>query len=118
MFHSVHTNVMSAVLKQIERQRNGETIDTSLIKKVVESFGKSTKMFMCERVGSHFPELVSLGLDENDSTKSTLDIYTQYFQGPFIHATDTYYKAESEAFISENSITDYMKKVGKTVTLI
>ncbi|KAJ3045243.1 hypothetical protein HDV00_011115 [Rhizophlyctis rosea] len=91
MFHAVQANAMTAVLHQIIRQRNGETIDTGLIKNVVESF-------------------VLLGLDENDPTKSTLDIYTQYFQGPFINATETYYKAESEAFITANTITDYMKK--------
>ncbi|KAJ3030639.1 hypothetical protein HDV00_008760 [Rhizophlyctis rosea] len=82
---------MTAVSHQIFRQRNGEPIDLCLTKNVVESF-------------------VLLGLDENDPTKSTLDIYTQYFQGPFINATETYYKAESEAFITANTITDYMKK--------
>jgi cullin 1 len=30
----------SAVLKQIEAQRNGETIDSGLVKQVVDSFGK------------------------------------------------------------------------------
>ncbi|KAJ3077130.1 hypothetical protein HK102_005291 [Quaeritorhiza haematococci] len=91
LFMSVQQNVMNAVLKLIERQRNGETIDTGLIKNVVESF-------------------VSLGLDENDATKSTLEVYRQYFEHPFVSATESYYKAESEKFISENTITDYMKK--------
>ncbi|KND03333.1 uncharacterized protein SPPG_02377 [Spizellomyces punctatus DAOM BR117] len=88
---TVQQKVMDAVLKLIERQRNGETIDTSLIYNVVESF-------------------VSLGLDENDSTKSTLDVYKRYFEVPFLAKTDAYYKMESEKFISENTITDYMKK--------
>ncbi|KAG5456026.1 MAG: Cullin, partial [Olpidium bornovanus] len=34
----------------------------------------------------------------------------QYFESPFIQATEVYYKAESEKFVSENSVTDYMKK--------
>ncbi|KAJ3281904.1 hypothetical protein HK104_011212 [Borealophlyctis nickersoniae] len=91
LFTSVQANVMSAVLRQIERQRNGETIETSLIVNVVKSF-------------------VSLGLDENDSTKQTLEVYAQYFQTPFIAATEAFYKAESEQFITQNTITDYMKK--------
>ena len=53
---------------------------------------------------------VALGLDENDPKKTTLDVYKQHFETPFIAATEAYYKAESERFISENSIPDYMKK--------
>jgi hypothetical protein len=36
---TVQTKVMSAVLKLVEKQRDGETIDAGLIKKVAESFG-------------------------------------------------------------------------------
>ncbi|KAJ3101218.1 hypothetical protein HDU97_001569 [Phlyctochytrium planicorne] len=84
-------NVMAAVLKLIKKQRDGETINYSLIKSVVDSF-------------------VALGLDENDCTKPTLDIYKQYFESPFIADTEAYYRSESDLFVSENSITDYMKK--------
>ncbi|KAJ3326114.1 hypothetical protein HDU76_013004 [Blyttiomyces sp. JEL0837] len=91
MFMTVQSEVMAAVLLLIEKQRNGETIEQSLIRNVVDSF-------------------VALGLDENDSTKPTLDIYKQYFEQPFLIATEVYYKAESEKFISENPITEYMKK--------
>jgi cullin 1 len=52
-----------------------------------------------------------LGLDENDSKKTTLEVYRQYFEKPFIAATEVYYKMESEKFLSENSVTEYMKKV-------
>jgi cullin 1 len=83
--------VVNAVLNLIEKQRNGETIDTGLIKSVVESF-------------------VSLGLDEMDCTKSTLDVYQEYFQIPFIKATEEYYTLESEKIIAENTIPEYMKK--------
>ncbi|KAI8820745.1 Cullin [Fimicolochytrium jonesii] len=88
---TLQMKVMDGVLKLIEKQRNGETIDTNLINGVVESF-------------------VSLGWDENDPTKSTLEIYKQFFEIPFIAKTESYYKMESERFISENSIVDYMKK--------
>ncbi|KAF7725837.1 hypothetical protein EC973_009261 [Apophysomyces ossiformis] len=91
MFHYVRHNVIAAVLKLIERERNSETIETGLIKSVVDSF-------------------VSLGLDNTDSTKSNLDVYKEFFETPFIEATEVYYKTESERFISENSMPDYMKK--------
>ncbi|CEI92389.1 Putative Cullin-1 [Rhizopus microsporus] len=91
MFEYVHYNVISAVLKLIEKQRNGEIIETGLIKNVIDSF-------------------VSLGLDHNDSSKSNLDVYRNYFEKQFLEATEVYYKTESEKFITENSIPDYMKK--------
>ena len=82
---------MAAVLKMVEKQRNGETIEQSQIKSVVDSF-------------------VSLGLDETDSTKSTLDVYRYHFEKPFIEATTTYYENESNQFVAENSVVEYMKK--------
>ena len=53
---------------------------------------------------------MSLGLDETDSTKSTLDVYRFNFERPFVAATKTYYENESNQFIAENSVIEYMKK--------
>ncbi|KAJ5752866.1 Cullin-1 [Penicillium odoratum] len=90
-FENLHAKVMDAVLNLIEKQRNGETIEQSQIKNIVDSF-------------------VSLGLDENDSKKSTLEVYRNYFQRPFIDATRKYYENESRQFVAENSVVEYMKK--------
>ncbi|GAA5919879.1 hypothetical protein JCM1841_002089 [Sporobolomyces salmonicolor] len=81
----------NAVLKLIEQQRNGETIETDLVKKVMDSF-------------------VALGLDEADTNRQNLEVYREAFEKPFLSATETYYKAESEQFIGDNSVTEYMKK--------
>ncbi|KAK1810279.1 ubiquitin ligase (cullin) of SCF [Friedmanniomyces endolithicus] len=91
MFGSTQNAVMDAVLRLVEKQRNGETIEQSKVKQVVDSF-------------------VALGIDESDSTKTNLDVYRQYFERPFITATGKYYEAESKAFLGENSVVDYMKK--------
>ncbi|RIB03787.1 Cullin [Gigaspora rosea] len=91
MFMHVERNVMDAVLALIERQRNGERVETKLVKSVVDSF-------------------VALGLDDTDSTKPTLDIYKKHFEEPFVKASEIYYRTESEKYVSENSVTDYMKK--------
>lgn len=37
-------------------------------------------------------------------------MYKEYFQEPFLEATRTYYKAESQAFVANNSVSDYMRK--------
>lgn len=91
LFEKLSDKVMDAVLKLVEKQRNGETIEHSQIKQVVDSF-------------------VSLGLDETDNTKSTLDVYRYHFEKPFLEATKTFYQAESKQFVAENSVVEYMKK--------
>jgi cullin 1 len=80
------------ILCLIERQRNGETIDQGLVKKVVDSF-------------------VFLGIDESDLDKTSLDYYKEHFEIPFLVATEAYYKHESESFVAESSVSDYLKMV-------
>ncbi|KAI5785046.1 Cullin [Peziza echinospora] len=91
LFDHVQRHVMDGVLKLVEKQRNGETIETAVVKSIVDSF-------------------VSLGLDEQDSSKSTLDVYRLYFEKPFLEATMNYYRMESKQFVAENSVVEYMKK--------
>lgn len=91
LFKDITEKVMAAVLKMVEKQRNGETIEQAQVKSIVDSF-------------------VSLGLDESDSTKSTLDVYRFHFEKPFLAATKAYYEMESAQFVAENSVVEYMKK--------
>ncbi|KAI9842864.1 MAG: hypothetical protein M1837_006885 [Sclerophora amabilis] len=91
LFSSVQESVMTSVLRMVEKQRNGEAIEQAQIKSIVDSF-------------------VSLGLDETDSTKSTLDVYRFHFERPFLEATTKYYQNESKQFVAENSVVEYMKK--------
>lgn len=91
LFNQVSEKVMDAVLMLVEKQRNGETIEHGQIKQVVDSF-------------------VSLGLDEHDNTKSTLEVYRFHFEKPFLAATEQFYEAESKQFVAENSVVEYMKK--------
>lgn len=91
LFENLSEKVMEAVLKLVEKQRNGETIEHGQIKQIVDSF-------------------VSLGLDESDTSKSTLDVYRYHFERPFLNATKEFYQTESKQFVSENSVVEYMKK--------
>ncbi|KAH8884799.1 Cullin-domain-containing protein [Thozetella sp. PMI_491] len=91
LFEKVAEKVMNAVLKLVEKHRNGETIEYNQIKQVVESF-------------------VSLGLDEGDSTKTTLEVYRYHFERPFLEATKVFYQNESRQFVADNSVVEYMKK--------
>ncbi|KAG6000568.1 hypothetical protein E4U54_001369 [Claviceps lovelessii] len=91
LFERVSEKVMDAVLRLVEKQRNGETIEHGQIKQVVDSF-------------------VSLGLDEADPSRSTLEVYRYHFERPFLAATTDFYQAESKQFLAENSVVEYMKK--------
>jgi cullin 1 len=75
-------------LAPIERRRNGDAIDQGLVKKVVESF-------------------VSL---ESDLNKASLDNYKEHFEISLLSATEAYYNHESDLFVVENYVSDYLKK--------
>lgn len=51
-----------------------------------------------------------MGLDEADAQRQMLDVYHEFFEIPFIKATEAYYKTESAAFVTNNSVSDYLKK--------
>ncbi|KAL9057528.1 MAG: hypothetical protein Q9162_002260 [Coniocarpon cinnabarinum] len=91
MFGDTQNTVMAAVLRLVERLRNGETVEHSQIKSVVDSF-------------------VALGIDENDQNKGTLEVYRNYFEKPFLANTESYYQTESDRFLAENPVVEYMKK--------
>lgn len=80
-----------AILRLIDRQRDGQEIDQGLIKKVLDSF-------------------VSLGFDEADINKPHLGVYKEHFEIPFQEATQKYYELQSRAFLTKNSISDYLKQ--------
>jgi cullin 1 len=92
LFHAQKPRLINALLALIEKERNGEQINTHLVKTVVECY-------------------VKLGLNKEKPKETTLDIYRQHFEDDFLLATEVYYTAESTHFIATNSVAEYMKKV-------
>lgn len=82
---------MEAVLKTIRKQRDGEAIATTSIRKIVQSF-------------------VALGLDENNIRKTNLSVYVDAFETPFMQDTREYYVAESQEFLASKGVVEYLKK--------
>lgn len=101
-----------ALLRQVEAQRNGESVDQTLMKGIIQSYGKlaqlpSPTQTRTSQLNTH---VVSLGIDETDAQRQVLNVYSEFFQTPFIAATVQYYHAESAAYIENNSVADYMRK--------
>lgn len=91
MFNNNTEKIMTEILALIERQRNNEIVDTSVISVAVKS-------------------MVFLGIDVNDLKKPNTIVYAKVFERQFIEETAEYYRKESETFLSQHSVVDYMIK--------
>lgn len=92
LFAEVGARVTKAIVKLIEKERLGNTINSRLISGVLSCY-------------------VELGLEDDDENRSPeLSIYKQKFEDTFIEETKDFYARESSAFLANNPLIDYMRK--------
>lgn len=89
LYSQFFIQVTRAVLKLIEKERNGEVVNTGLIKTAVESF-------------------VQLGLKGN-APEARLLVYSQNFEHHFLAETTSYYTSESMLFLQQNPVRFCLK---------
>lgn len=109
LFQPLYKAVTTAVLELIERERNGETINTRLISGVVDCYGNQCTA----PVFNYRWPVVELGVDPDSSQTRgrQLMVYKDHFEREFLQHTEHFYIAESATFLANNPITEYMKKV-------
>jgi cullin 3 len=73
------------LFERIQRERQGEAIDQSLVKSLIRMFSE---------------------LESKEH-----NIYNEFFEKPFLETTTQFYRYESLQFIHRNTCSDYMKKV-------
>lgn len=91
MFNNNVDKIMAEILDLIERQRNNEIVDTNVISVAVKS-------------------MVFLGIDTYELKKPNLTVYAKCFENRFIEKTAEYYEKESDTFLAQHSVVDYMIK--------
>lgn len=85
VFQKVKGRVKWAMIELIEKERNGEIIDQTLMRNCVEIF-----------------EVMGM---------KSLDVYQTHFEAELVQVSATYYERKSAAWLSEDSTPVYLQKV-------
>ena len=87
VFESLKQRLRHEILREIEKDRDGETVNHSVVHGVIMSF-----------------------VQINRHARNNLQLYVKEFETPFLHATAAYYERESAAFLMDKNCSSYMQK--------
>jgi len=92
-YEPLKAKLLDALLQLVTAERDGEKVDKTLLSNMVQGY-------------------IKIGLPPAENPVS---YYKKEFQDPFIKATKDYYIAESDAFISANTVSNYMQKAEERI---
>lgn len=90
--------VIEAALSLIQKERNGQTSDTSLISGLVSCFVSMDSVEVPNETSGY-------------SLSPNLKFYRESFEANFLRETERYYIDESRAFLQSNSMSQYLGRV-------
>lgn len=90
-FHPNLNTLMDEIMEQIQLKRQGISTNVKDLDIAIKSF-------------------VLLGFDANDLKKQNLSVYINDFEKRFLTDTHNYYVKESNDYINENGVVNYMNK--------
>ncbi|ODV93839.1 hypothetical protein PACTADRAFT_4740 [Pachysolen tannophilus NRRL Y-2460] len=91
MFRKNVDTLINEILEQIQLQRLNKVDSSNDLSIAIKSF-------------------VSLGFDSNDLKKTNLSVYMNDFEKKFLELTREFYLNESNVFLQNNNVVDYMRK--------
>ncbi|KAF0692546.1 Aste57867_16358 [Aphanomyces stellatus] len=89
VFSVIKKDVVDAMLELVEKEREGEIVDTTLLRNCIEVF-----------------ETMGMG---------TLDVYVSDFEEPFIKRSTAYYATKSQSWLAVDSTPAYMSKTEESL---
>ncbi|CAF0885125.1 unnamed protein product [Adineta ricciae] len=102
IFFKNNQNLARSCLDFIRDHREGKQVDLSLVKEVVDSY-----------VSAGFTEEDRANKQSRTRVVTSLEIYQNYIEKPFLENTDLFYKIKSEEYLVGNSALDYVKKANE-----
>lgn len=117
LFEPLHDAITKAVLDLIEKERKGESINTSLISGVIQCYvelGINADELNSNNSGANVGGVGVAGSGSagtGDPKGPRLSLYREAFERQFIQATEEFYRSEANEFLSSNPVTEYLKKV-------
>ncbi|KAK0421316.1 hypothetical protein QR680_015176 [Steinernema hermaphroditum] len=114
MFENPKLDIVQSALELMKRERDGESVEVELVKRLVESLVTVGIEFRKEEDPvSLSSKLEEEGEDPDELRENELlmlQSYEKYFETPMLEATRQYYQKESAVVILSDNILAYMEK--------